>query len=81
MLPSGAASGEGYMKDVSLAQLQEMRERSKVLREQVLQVQRTVQTKVGFLNVLKIGAKGSSRNEICDESAHRQKHFYVQVNK
>ena len=52
MLPSGAASGEGYMEDVSLAQLQEMRERSKVLREQVLQVQRTVQTKVGFLNVL-----------------------------
>lgn len=45
MLPSGAA-GEGGMEDVSLAQLQEMRERSKVLREQVLQVQRTVQTKV-----------------------------------
>ena len=47
MLPSSASSGEGYMEDVSLAQLQEMRERSKVLREQVLQVQRTVQTKVG----------------------------------
>ena len=38
--------------EASLAQLQEMREKSKMLRDQVLNVQRTVQSKVSHTAVV-----------------------------
>lgn len=47
----GAAPGDDGLEDISLAQLQEMREKSKALRDQVLSVQRTAQSKVGHRGV------------------------------